>query len=72
MYCIHVAFCHEYRFFFTNSLVLCSPVTHTAIQYPELDCDSRQTMWSNMLAGEANNISRRDIEELSRIAVNGK
>ncbi|KAG1768716.1 hypothetical protein EDD22DRAFT_949400 [Suillus occidentalis] len=42
------------------------------IQYPELDCDSRQTMWSNMLAGEANNISRRDIEELSRIAVNGR
>ncbi|KAG2155138.1 uncharacterized protein EDB93DRAFT_1131428 [Suillus bovinus] len=43
-----------------------------AIQYPELDNDSRQTMWSNMLSQEANNISRRDIEELSRVAVNGR
>ncbi|KAG1782930.1 hypothetical protein EV702DRAFT_1274453 [Suillus placidus] len=42
------------------------------IQYPELDGDSRQTMWSNMLSGEENNISRRDIEELSRVAVNGR
>lgn len=42
------------------------------IQYPELDGDSRQTMWSNMLSGEGNNISRRDIEEMSRIAVNGR
>lgn len=42
------------------------------IQYPELDGDSRQTMWTNMLSGEENNISRRDIEELSRVAVNGR
>ncbi|KAG1803153.1 hypothetical protein EV424DRAFT_338779 [Suillus variegatus] len=42
------------------------------IQYPELDGDSRQTMWSNMLSEEADNISRRDIEELSRVAVNGR
>ncbi|KAG1868139.1 hypothetical protein C8R48DRAFT_671601 [Suillus tomentosus] len=44
----------------------------TSIQYPELDGDSRQTMWSSMLSEEADNISRRDIEELSRVAVNGR
>ncbi|KAG0703848.1 hypothetical protein DFH29DRAFT_914338, partial [Suillus ampliporus] len=42
-----------------------------AIQYHELDGDSRQALWSNMLSGEGDNISRRDIEELSRVAVNG-
>ncbi|KAG1752416.1 uncharacterized protein EDB91DRAFT_1243185 [Suillus paluster] len=43
-----------------------------AIQYHELDADSRQILWSNMLSGEGYTISRRDIEELSRVAVNGE
>ncbi|OAX33053.1 hypothetical protein K503DRAFT_776013 [Rhizopogon vinicolor AM-OR11-026] len=42
------------------------------IQYHELDPDSRQILWSNMLSGEGDNISHRDIEELSRVAVNGR
>jgi len=42
------------------------------IQYHELDADSRQTLWSSMLSSEGDNISRRDIEELSRVAVNGR
>jgi len=42
------------------------------IQYHELDADSRQALWSNMLSGEGDNISRRDIEELSRVTVNGR
>lgn len=47
-------------------------ITPTAIQYHELDADSRQTLWSNILSGERGNISHRDIEELSRVMVNGK
>lgn len=60
---------------FVTARTTCSAyMSHFAmtIQYPELDGDSRQTMWSNMLSGEANKISRRDIEELSRVAVNGR
>ncbi|OJA12438.1 hypothetical protein AZE42_08205 [Rhizopogon vesiculosus] len=42
------------------------------IQYHELDPDSRQILWSNMLSGEGDSISHRDIEELSKVAVNGR
>lgn len=65
---------HRCIVFVTARTTCTAYMSHFAmtIQYPELDCDSRQTMWSNMLAGEENNISRRDIEELSRIAVNGR
>ncbi|OAX38591.1 hypothetical protein K503DRAFT_717985 [Rhizopogon vinicolor AM-OR11-026] len=49
-------------------------MSHFALtfEYRELDADSRQTMWSNMLSGEGDSISRRDIEELSRVIVNGR
>ncbi|KAJ8596719.1 hypothetical protein M405DRAFT_102264 [Rhizopogon salebrosus TDB-379] len=60
---------------FVTARTTCSVyMSHFAltIQYQELDPDSRQTLWSNMLSGEADNISRRDIEELSRVAVNGR
>ncbi|KAG1892077.1 hypothetical protein F4604DRAFT_1697243 [Suillus subluteus] len=65
---------HRCIVFVTARTTCTAYMSHFAmtIQYPELDCDSRQIMWSNMLSGEANNISRRDIEELSRIAVNGR
>lgn len=65
---------HRCIVFVTAKTTCTAYMSHFAmtIQYPELDCDSRQTMWSNMLSGEANNISRRDIEELSRVAVNGR
>jgi hypothetical protein len=73
MFRIHVAFCLEYMFYL---LIYHQHRAHhiyiIAIQYQELDPDSRQTLWSNMLSGEADNISRRDIEELSRVAVNGE
>ncbi|KAG1735045.1 hypothetical protein EDB19DRAFT_1910886 [Suillus lakei] len=63
---------HRCIVFVTARTTCTAYMSHFAmtIQYPELDADSRQTMWSNMLSGEGNNISRRDIEELSRVAVN--
>lgn len=70
---IRVAFCLKYTLYMSLYHQYCAHrTTLTAIQYPELDADSRQILWSNMLAGEGDNISRRDIEELSRVPVNGK
>ncbi|KAG1806459.1 uncharacterized protein HD556DRAFT_1436418 [Suillus plorans] len=65
---------HRCIVFVTARTTCTAYMSHFAItiQYPELDGDSRQTMWSSMLTEEADNISRRDIEELSRVAVNGK
>ncbi|KAG2042069.1 hypothetical protein BDR03DRAFT_944478 [Suillus americanus] len=65
---------HRCIVFVTARTTCTAYMSHFAmtIQYPELDGDSRQIMWTNMLSGEANNISRRDIEELSRVAVNGR
>lgn len=65
---------HRCIVFVTARTTCTAYMSHFAmtIQYPELDGDSRQIMWTNMLSGEGNNISRRDIEELSRVAVNGR
>ncbi|KAG2115816.1 uncharacterized protein F5147DRAFT_674779 [Suillus discolor] len=65
---------HRCIVFVTARTTCTAYMSHFAItiQYPELDGDSRQTMWSSMLSEEADNISRRDIEELSRVAVNGR
>ncbi|KAG2156425.1 hypothetical protein DEU56DRAFT_234799 [Suillus clintonianus] len=65
---------HRCLVFVTARTTCTAYMSHFAmtIQYPELDADSRQVMWSNMLSGEESNISRRDIEELSRVAVNGR
>jgi hypothetical protein len=63
MYMFHLLLYHQYR---------AHRITITAIQYYELDADSCQTLWSSMLSSEGDNISRRDIEDLSRVAVNSK
>jgi hypothetical protein len=45
---------------------------HLSLDYPELDFESRKTVWSNFLRRETSKISDKDIDQLAKFQLNGR